>query len=135
MYAVPITVVNMPRRRNGAAARTQALARATQAVARRDAARIEREKRIQAALTDFFHAQAQVERIQAEAEAASEPFEAGIRQAVLTLDGLGETRSGIAELTGLSLPRVRHYLASAHSDGTRPQVVVARTNDATATGA
>lgn len=100
-------------RRTGASARTRALVRATEAVARREAERVEREKRLQAVLADFFHAQSQVERIQVQAEIAAAPFEARIQDAICALGELGETRAGIAELTGLPLPRVRQYLATA----------------------
>lgn len=82
-------------------------------MARRDAERIEREKRVQAVLADFYHSQAEVERIHREAADATAPFETSIRDAVRALDGLDETRAGIAELTGLSLIRVREYLAES----------------------
>jgi hypothetical protein len=103
-------------RRTGASARTQALAKATEAVARRDAERIAREKHLQATLADFYQAQGEVERIHNEAEIAAAPFEASIQDAVRTLDRLGETRAGIAGLTGLSLPRVRECLAETAVD-------------------
>lgn len=103
-------------RRTGTSARTQALAKATEAVARRDAERIARDKHLQAALADFYHAQGQVERIHQEAETATAPFEASIQEAVRTLDRLGETRAGIAGLTGLSMPRVREYLTESVVD-------------------
>jgi hypothetical protein len=90
-----------------------ALTKAQEAVALRDAERILREKRLEAALADYFHAQGEVERIHRDAEAAAAPFEASIREAVRALDVLGETRAGIAGLTGLSLPRIRDYLAEA----------------------
>lgn len=101
-------------------------------MARRDAARIEREKRIQAALADFFHAQGEVERIQVEAETAAAPFEASIREAVLTLDGLGETRSGIAELTGLSLAHVRQYITEVGHDRPHSEASASTTDTAEA---
>lgn len=59
----------------------------------------------------------EVTRIHNDAEAAAAPFEAAIREAVRLLDCLGETRAGIAELTGLSLPRGRSGLSDAVSDG------------------
>jgi hypothetical protein len=80
-------------------------------VAQRDAERIKREKQLEAALADFYQAQGDVERIYMAAEAAAAPFEARIREAVRSLDRLGETRPGIAGLTGLSLSRVRDCLA------------------------
>lgn len=110
------TVSNMTTRRYGAASRTRALSKAADAVARRDAARIEREKSRHAALADFFQAQEAVERINADAAKAAEPYEAAIRTAVYTLNRLDETRAGIAELTGLSTARVREYLAAAGED-------------------
>lgn len=105
-------MVNMARR-SGASARTLALTRAQEAVALRDAERIMREKQLEATLADYFHAQGEVERIHRDAEAAAAPFEASIHDAVRALDRLGETRAGIAGLTGLSLPRIRDYLAEA----------------------
>lgn len=104
-------------RRSGASARTQALAKAAEAVARRDAERIEREKRLQDALADFYHAQAEVERIHAAAVAAAAPFDGSIRKAVRALEELGETRAGIAGLTGLSTSRVREYLVGPATEG------------------
>jgi len=98
-------------RRTGASARIQALAKAADAVARRDADRIAREKAVQAALAEFFQAQGEVERIHADAERTAAPFDAAMREAVRALDRLGETRTGIAELTGVSLIRLREYLA------------------------
>lgn len=100
-------------RRSGPSARAQALARAVEAVARRDAERIAREKAVQATLTEFFHAQGEIERIHVAAEKAAAPFERIARDAVRTLGQLGETRSGIAELTGLPVVRVRDYVVEA----------------------
>lgn len=108
-WPIRFTVVNMTRR-SGSSARAQALAKAAQAVARRDAERIAREKAVQAALADFFHAQSEIQRIDAEACKAAAPFELVARDAVRALNRLGETRSGIAALTGLSLVRVRDYV-------------------------
>jgi ABC-type transporter Mla subunit MlaD len=104
--------VNMARR-TGASARTQALAKAAEAVARHDAERIAREKKLQQILADFYHAQSEVERIRREADASMAPFDAAMRDAVRALDALDEGRAGIAELTGLSLAGVREYLADA----------------------
>jgi hypothetical protein len=105
-----LTVVNMTRR-SGASAKAQALAKATEAVARRDAERIEREKRLQTTLTEFFQAQGQAEHIRAAADEAAAPFDAAMRDSVRALEGIGETRAGIASLTGLPLSRVREHLA------------------------
>ena len=98
-------------RRTGASARTLALTKAQEAVAQRDAERIKREKQVEAALADFYQAQGEVERIRAAAEVAAAPFEATIRDSVRSLDRLGETRPGIAGLTGLPLSRVRDCLS------------------------
>ena len=103
---------NMTARRRGTSPRSQALSRAANAVAQRDAERIERAERIQAALADIFQAQESVERIKAKAVEAAEPYEASVCAAVCTLENLGETRGGIAALTGLPLSRVREYLAA-----------------------
>jgi hypothetical protein len=108
------------------------LNKAADAVARRDAARIEREKILQAALADFFQAQEAVERIYVEATKTAEPHEEAMRAAVRAIDRLDEPRAGIAELTGLSVVRVREYLADADTDsdpvvGGRPK----RPNSAT----
>ena len=105
-----LTVVNMTRR-TGASAKAQALAKATEAVARRDGERIEREKRLQTTLMEFFHAQGEAERIRAAADDAAAPFDAAMRDSVRALEDIGETRAGIASLTGLSLSRVREQLA------------------------
>jgi hypothetical protein len=107
-------------RRTGHSARAQALARAADAVARRDAERIAREKAIQATLTEFFQAQGEVERIHTTAEKAAAPFQTAMRDAIRTLDQLGETRAGIADLTGVPLVQVRGYLAHATSGETMP---------------
>lgn len=103
-------------RRTGASARTRALTKAQEAVALRDAERIKREKQLEAALADYYQAQGEVERIRVEAEAAAAPHEATIREAVRSLDRLGETRAGIVGLTGLSLLRVRDYLSEVASN-------------------
>lgn len=102
-------------RRTGASARTLALTKAQEAVALRDAERIRREKQLEVVLADYFHAQGEAQRIRDDAEAKVAPFETSIREAVLKLDRLGETRAGIAGLTGLSLPRVRDYLSDVDS--------------------
>jgi hypothetical protein len=100
-------------RRTGTSSRTQALAKAAEAVARRDAERIAREKAVQAALAEFFQAQGELERIRAQAKRAATPFDQAARAAVRGLERLGETRTGIAELTGLPAARVRDYLTAS----------------------
>ena len=97
-------------RRSGSSTRAQALLKAAEAVARRDAERIAREKAVQAELAEFFHAQGEIERIYAEAGKVATPFEQIARDAVRALDRLGENRTGIAELTGLPVARVREYV-------------------------
>jgi hypothetical protein len=104
-------------RRSGTSAKAQALAKATEAVARRDAERIEREKRLQATLAEFFHAQGEVARIRTTADKAAAPFDAAMRDAVQAIEGLGETRAGIASLTGLPASRVREYLTTVLGSG------------------
>ena len=98
-------------RRSGASARAQSLAKAADAVARRDSERIAREKALHGALAGFFQAQSEVERIHAEAEKSAAPFDAAMRDAVHALSQLGESRAEITELTGVPLARVREYLA------------------------
>lgn len=114
-----LTLVNMARR-TGASARTLALTKAQEAVAQRDAERIQREKQLEAALADFYQAQGEVERIHKGADLAAAPFEATIRESVRSLDRLGETRTGIAGLTGLSLPQVRDCLSGVASSARVP---------------
>jgi hypothetical protein len=79
-------------------------------MARRDAERIEREKRLQTVLAEFFHAQGEAERIRAAADDAAAPFDAAMRDSARALDELGETRAGIASLIAAPLTRVREYL-------------------------
>jgi hypothetical protein len=115
-----LTLMNMARR-TGASARTLALTKAQEAVALRDAERIRREKQLEAALADYYQAQGEVDRIHAAAEVAAAPFEATVRDALRSLDRLGETRAGIAGLTGLPLPSVRDYLSDAAATAPAPE--------------
>ena len=112
-------------RRTGASARTQALAKAAEAVARRDAERITREKAVQVALAEFFQAQVERSRIYTDADRSAAAFDAAMRDAVRNLSRLGESRGDIAELTDVPLARVREYLAelpvSASQDITSSQ--------------
>lgn len=105
-------------RRSGTSARAQALAKAADAVARRDSERITREKAVQGALAEFFQAQSEVERIQAAAEKSAAPFDAAMRDAVHALSRLGESRAEITGLTGAPLARVREYLAEQPAPAT-----------------
>lgn len=109
-------------RRTGTSAKAQALAKATAAVAHRDAERIEREKRLQVTLAELFHAQGEAERIRAAADDAAAPFDIAVRDAVRALDSLGETRTGIASLTGMPLSRVREHLADQLPDKHSPEL-------------
>jgi len=60
---------------------------------------------------EFFHAQGEAERIRAAADEAAAPFDAAMCDSVRALEDIGETRAGIASLTGLSVSRVREHLA------------------------
>ncbi|MGH3416216.1 MAG: hypothetical protein ACRDSS_07105 [Actinocrinis sp.] len=92
-------------------------------MARRDAERIRREKAVEAALAEFYQAQGEIERIREDAARKSAPFQATAGKAVRALDRLGETRTGIAELTGLSLAVVRAYVGrDGASTSARPPV-------------
>jgi hypothetical protein len=93
-------------------------------VARRDAERIAREKKLQAVLADFYHAQSEVERIRHEADATIAPFDAAMREAVRALDALDEGRAAIVELTGMPLARVREYLADTDTSSMTATSVV-----------
>jgi hypothetical protein len=84
-------------------------------VARRDAERIARERAVQVALAEFFQAQGEAERLRVEAETAAAPFLQAALEALRSLDRLGETRTGIAELTGLPVARVRDFLTDAET--------------------
>jgi hypothetical protein len=115
-------------RRTGTSSRAKALAKAAEAVARRDAERIAREKTVQAALAEFFQAQSELERLHAQAKRAAAPFDQAARAAVRDLERLGETRTGIAKLTGLPSARVRDYLnePATPPDHDRPAAAAAR---------
>lgn len=101
--------------------RASAVRAAQEAKARRDAERLERERKVDAALADFYESRMQAEviretsrvkvaKILREAEqAALEPLKAA-HAAVMALKELGETREQIAELTGLSVSEVRVHL-------------------------
>ncbi|MDP9818487.1 hypothetical protein [Spirilliplanes yamanashiensis] len=104
--------------------RHAALRKAQQMKQERDARRLRRERQVEAALADFYEhgaaaaaiveqAQQRAARILDDAErvAASERALAAV--AVRTLAELGEQRSAIAELTGLSITAVREALAAA----------------------
>ena len=102
--------------RRGSSARAAALRRAQQAKAARDAARLRREKDIEAALADYFEATEQAERIRAEARrkadrlltdadlAAEVPRQAAAA-AVHRLRALVGTATEVASLCGISAGR------------------------------
>jgi len=107
--------------RRGSSARAAALRRAQQAKAARDAARLRREKDIEAALADYFEATEQAERIRAEARrkadrlrtdadlAAQVPRQAAAA-AVNRLRDLIGTATEVASLCGISAAEVRAML-------------------------
>src|SRR5580693_8032775 len=103
--------------------RAEAIRRAHEAKAQRDAERMRREAQIEAALADYYQATAEAERIRsaaarraegviAEAEkAAAEPLGAA-RDAVRRLRDLLGGNAQVAELCGISAATVREILAS-----------------------
>ena len=114
----------MPRR---GSARADAIRRAHEAKAARDAARLHREAVIESALADYYQAAALGQRIRdtarsrcdevlAEAERTAEPQDLAAAQAVRRLrellGGIAET----AELCGLSTTAVRELLAGRRPD-------------------
>ncbi|WP_152646301.1 hypothetical protein [Streptacidiphilus albus] len=107
-----------------AASRSAAVKAAQAAKAQRDAERLEHERKVEAALADFYEgmakatalrAQAQVRaaRLIAEAEVSAVEPERAAKEALRTLAGLGESRDQIAELTGLAIADVRAALSTA----------------------
>ena len=113
--------------------RASALRRAQEAKARRDAEHLERERRLESALADFYEgkeaaaalraeARRKAERLIADAETAAAILEKVAKHAVVVLRGLGESQPQIAELTGMSIAEVRGCLvtreAASHSPPT-----------------
>jgi hypothetical protein len=109
----------MPRR---GSARADAIRRAHQAKAARDAARQHREALIESALADYYHAAALAERIRdtgrrkceellAEAERAAVPQDAAAAQAVRRLRDLLGGVPETAQLCGVTVAAVRDMLA------------------------
>ncbi|WP_194908994.1 hypothetical protein [Catenulispora rubra] len=108
--------------------RASAVRAALEAKARRDAERLERERKVEAALADFYEcrmraeaireaARVRVAKILREAEAAArEPLNAA-HTAIMALKELGETREQIAELTGQSVTEVRIHLGGGWEPG------------------
>jgi hypothetical protein len=131
----------MPRR---GSARADAIRRAHEAKAARDAARQHRETLIESALADYYQAAAIAERIRdtarrkceellAEAERTAEPQDAAAAQSVRRLRDLLGGIPETAELCGLTVTAIRDLLAgrpdgqrggtadrAAHSDGEHP---------------
>jgi membrane protein involved in colicin uptake len=115
----------MPRR--GSSARAAALRRAQEAKAERDAARMQREAAIEAALADYYQATVAAERIRstaknkaeaalAEAErAAAEPL-AAAHDAIRRLRDLLGGNAEVAELCGISTAAVREILSAGQHD-------------------
>lgn len=108
--------------RRGSSARATALRRAQQAKASRDAARLRREKDIEAALADYFEATEQAERLRAEArrkadrhltdaELAAEVPRQAATAAVHRLRALVGTATEVASLCGISAGEARAVLA------------------------
>lgn len=104
-------------------ARAAALRQARQAKARRDAERLVREQRIEAALADYFESagragqiradgRQRAEKIIADAEVSAAESDVAARRAVRALRDLGQTNAEVAELCGLSVTVVR-AMASA----------------------
>src|SRR5579863_10395701 len=127
----------MPRR---GSARADAIRRAHEAKAARDAARQHRETQIESALADYYHAVTNAERIRdtarrkreellAETERAAKPQDAAAAQAVRRLRGLLGGIPETAQLCGLSAAAVRDMLtdrragqdASAPGHAARPE--------------
>jgi len=113
--------------RRGSSARAAALRRAQQAKAARDAARLSREKDIEAALADYFEATGQAERIQAEAQrkadrlladaaAAAQAPQQAARAAIRRLRALLDSAAEVASLCGLTVTEVRALLAAFCQD-------------------
>jgi len=84
---------------------------------------MERERRLESALADFYErteaaamlraeARRKAERLLADAETAAAIPEDKARRAVAVLRELGESQPQIAELTGMSIAEVRAWLAT-----------------------
>ncbi|MDQ1720956.1 MAG: hypothetical protein QOI26_690 [Pseudonocardiales bacterium] len=110
--------------RNAKGLRQAAIRKAQQAKQERDAKRLRRERQVEAALAEFFEHTALAEAIQTATEAkitalAAAAVTAVSRErvnaavAVRAMLELGETRTAVAELTGLTLPAVRDLLSAA----------------------
>jgi hypothetical protein len=108
--------------------RASAVRAALEAKARRDAERLERERKVEAALADFYEsrmraevireaARVKVARILREAEQAARGPLMAAHATILVLKELGESREQIAELTGLGVTDVRAHLGGTWEPG------------------
>jgi hypothetical protein len=114
--------------RRRTSARSQALKRAQEAKAQRDAERALRERQIEIALADYYEATTQAERLRADARrkaeaitgdaehAAAAPL-AAAREAVRRLRELLGGNAEVAALCGLTLAAVRELLAAEPGPG------------------
>ena len=113
-----------------AASRSAAVKAAQAAKAQRDAERLEHERKVEAALADFYEgmakatalreqAQVRAARLIAEAEVSAVEPERAAKEALRTLASLGESRDQIAELTGLAIADVRAALSMASASAKR----------------
>jgi hypothetical protein len=104
--------------------RYAAIRKAQQAKQERDAKRLRRERQVETALAEYFEHTARFEAIEeattvkvselvAAANVALERERAGAAVAVQAMLDLGETRTAVTELTGLTLAAVRGLLAVA----------------------
>lgn len=117
--------------RRTSSVRAAAVRRAQEAKARRDAERLQRERRIEAALADFYESTATAEQLRATArdkaariiedgEAVARESDAAARAAVRQLRELVDTHAEVADLCGVPMATVRAMLtdmaASASPD-------------------
>jgi hypothetical protein len=105
---------------NSSGVRATAVRKAREATSRRDAARIRRERELEAALVDFYAALARIEKIRAKAARDVEPFEQSADEAVRRMAQLGEPVAAIAELTKRPSSQVRAALAGAKERANGP---------------
>jgi hypothetical protein len=110
--------------RRGPSARAAALRRAQEAKAQRDAERMQRETRVEAALADYYQATAEAERIRSaarrKAEGVAEDAEraaaapiAAARDAVRRIRELTGGNAEVAGLCGITTSAVREILTPA----------------------
>jgi hypothetical protein len=108
-------------------ARATAVRRALAAKQERDAKRLERERAIEEALADFYEYTEQAAQIRQQAAERAQRIIAAAEnemilprqkaaEAIVRLHALGETRTAIADLTGLAPVEVRETLADRHME-------------------